>query len=247
MRVLIDPGHGGKDPGACFKSLKEKDLTLAIAQRIRDQLKLNDAIQIKLSREVDETCSLTKRVEIAERFKADLYLSIHINAGGGTGFESYRYLTTNHHTTQIHNEMHEKIVQTLEVTDRGMKVADFFVLRKTTMPAILTESLFIDHYKDYEVLKNESMINKIAAAHAEAIILLNPTEQKEKHIMCGSFNKLDHAKIRQRQLKEVGYNSRIITTYKNEKMFYRVIIKYLNAKKQTEKTLKALGFDTFII
>lgn len=79
--IILDPGHGGEDPGAMGQSsLREKDITLDIARRLRDQLKKNTDYRIFLTREDDITLSLEDRIDFANAIGGDLYVSIHINS-----------------------------------------------------------------------------------------------------------------------------------------------------------------------
>src|SRR5690242_5441041 len=93
-RIYLDPGHGGTDSGAVGNGLQEKALTLAIALQIRSILQANWAVDVRMSRTTDATVSLDQRTNDANAWGADIFVSVHINSGGGTGFESYRYLTT---------------------------------------------------------------------------------------------------------------------------------------------------------
>ncbi len=247
MRLFLDPGHGGRDPGACYRQLKEKDLTLAIALRIRDQLAHQKDIVTKLSRHVDETCSLRDRVQLAEGFKADIYVSIHINAGGGSGFESFRYLTTGKETTEMHQLFHQAMTETLLVTDRGIKRGDFYVLRQTSMPAVLTESLFIDHPLDYDSLTRPAMINRIVKAHVEAILRVKNKGKNKTQWGCGSFKSESLARKRKMELKAAGFDVDIKQTRVKGSPFYRVIVHENTMTEDTDVRLHALGYDTFSI
>lgn len=86
--IVIDPGHGGSQPGACSNGLKEKDLTLKIAKYFRDELKEYSGVEVYMTRETDRDVSdggddeLSKRVEFAAKKNADLLVSVHINASG---------------------------------------------------------------------------------------------------------------------------------------------------------------------
>src|SRR5690606_33324558 len=92
MNLMLDPGHGGHDPGAVAHGLREKDLTLDIAQRIRHMLEAEyEGVEVRLTRESDTDVSLSQRARMANQWGADFFLSIHVNAGGGTGWESYRF------------------------------------------------------------------------------------------------------------------------------------------------------------
>ncbi|GEM01335.1 N-acetylmuramoyl-L-alanine amidase [Halolactibacillus halophilus] len=242
MRVFLDPGHGGDDPGACFKALKEKNLTLAIALRIRDQLASQKEVIIKLSRHTDETCSLSKRVKLAEGFKADLYVSIHINAGGGSGFESFRYLKTGKDTVELHQLFHRTMIETLQVTNRGLKRGDFYVLRQTSMAAVLTESLFIDHPSDYENLMKPSMIDRIVKAHVLAILSIKNKDVNKGSFVCGSFQSEALAQKRGRELIAADFQVRIKSISVKGAPFYRVMV---NETGDTKAKLQLLGYDAF--
>lgn len=242
MRVFLDPGHGGHDPGACFKALQEKDLTLALALRIRDQLARQKGVMIKLSRHVDETCSLSQRVKLAEAFKADLYVSIHINAGGGTGFESFRYLKTGKATIELHQLFHQTMIEMLHVTDRGLKQGDFYVLRQTSMPAVLTESLFIDHPSDYENLMKPSMIDRLVNAHVAAILRIKNKGANRSSWVCGSFRSEALARKRELELIAAGFQVRMEPISVKDAPFYRVIV---NESGDTKAKLQLLGYDAF--
>lgn len=82
VKIFIDPGHGGTDSGAVGNGLKEKDLTLKISKKIKEKLANYENVQIKLSRESDQTLSLPQRTNMANAWGANYLISVHINAGG---------------------------------------------------------------------------------------------------------------------------------------------------------------------
>lgn len=172
-KIYIDPGHGGTDPGAVGNSLQEKALTLAISLKTRDILKANYSVDVRMSRTTDATVSLTARTNDANAWGADIFVSIHINSGGGTGFESYRYTSASAGSVRLQGLLHSKILTATRaissVTDRGQKAANFHVLRETAMPAVLTENLFIDTAYDAGLLKRADFINATANGHAQGI------------------------------------------------------------------------------
>ncbi len=91
--VVLDPGHGGRDPGAGTGSIKEKDLTLKLARAMRDELLRNGGIRVALTRDNDRFLSLAERSEIARRMGADLFISVHADStegvSGATGASVY--------------------------------------------------------------------------------------------------------------------------------------------------------------
>ena len=170
MKIFIDPGHGGSDPGAVGNGLQEKNLTLNIATRVRSILISEyENVSIQMSRTGDQTVSLTSRTNAANRWGADFYLSIHINSGGGTGFETFRYSGVGRPTSTYQQRIHDSIMAEITLKDRGIKQANFHVLRETRMPAILTENGFIDSRNDANLLNSSSFIESLARGHANGV------------------------------------------------------------------------------
>ncbi|MEX3715769.1 N-acetylmuramoyl-L-alanine amidase [Cytobacillus horneckiae] len=170
VKIYIDAGHGGTDPGAVGNGLQEKALTLQIAQRVRELLSNYSNTEIRMSRTGDQTLSLAQRTNDANSWGADYFLSIHINAGGGTGYEDYIYPGTSAPTTTYQNLIHEEIMKIVDFRDRGKKTGNFHVLRETKMPAILTENGFIDTVADANKLKQAFFILAIAQGHVNGLV-----------------------------------------------------------------------------
>lgn len=170
VKIYIDPGHGGTDPGAVGNGLQEKSLTLQIATRVRDLLRNYSNADVRMSRTGDKTVSLAQRTNDANAWGADFFLSIHINAGGGTGYEDFIYPGLGAPTTTYQNLIHEEILKVVDFRDRGKKQANFHVLRETRMPAILTENGFIDTVADANKLKQSSFLQAIAQGHVNGLV-----------------------------------------------------------------------------
>lgn len=172
-RIYIDPGHGGSDPGASANGLQEKDVALDIALKTRDILNEQySGHTIKLSRTSDITKSLGARTNEANNWGANFFVSIHINAGGATGYESYTWngsYDNKERTNAIRRTIHNKTVEQTGFTDRGAKQANLHVLRESSAPAVLTENGFIDNAADANKLKSDAFIEEIAQAHANGI------------------------------------------------------------------------------
>ncbi|MFC3882305.1 N-acetylmuramoyl-L-alanine amidase [Bacillus songklensis] len=124
-KVMLDAGHGGSDSGAVGNGLEEKDLTSRIAQYAKTYLLNYYEVQIGMTREDDRFIKLQERANIAKRFNADLFVSIHINAGGGTGFETFIYSQPSQATIAFQNILHSRILQAMraygQTADRGKK------------------------------------------------------------------------------------------------------------------------------
>lgn len=172
-KIYIDPGHGGTDPGAVGNGLVEKALTLDIALRTRTILLNSWNVSVRMSRTTDITRSLTFRTDDANSWGANLFVSIHINAGGGTGFESYVYPTAGSATLRLQDDIHAAVLSNMRsisaVTDRGQKSANLHVLRESHMSAVLTENLFIDRVADANLLARDDFRQATARGHARGI------------------------------------------------------------------------------
>lgn len=168
-KLVIDAGHGlPNDPGASYNGLKEAELTLKIAKKIKKKLKKYD-VKVKMTRSTNKFLTLTQRTNIANNWGADAFISVHINSGGGTGFESFIYNGgTSSNTKTLQNKVHAAIMNEIDVRDRGKKQANFAVVRQTTMPAILTENLFVDG--DNNLLKKNKVLNQLADGHVAGIV-----------------------------------------------------------------------------
>ncbi len=169
--VLIDPGHGGKDPGAVgLGGLREKDIILPISKRIAQVLQQN-GVQVVMTRDSDYFVTLPGRVKLAERANADVFVSIHANAVGPgrsdvSGLETYYYDSGLGLARTVHNS----ILQSVNVKDRGVRRARFFVLRKSSMPSILVETGYLTGREDNAKLRSSAYQNQMADAIARGIL-----------------------------------------------------------------------------
>ncbi len=178
VKIFIDPGHGGTDTGAKANGLLEKSLTLAIALRIRDFLMDYENVQVKMSRETDKTVTLKQRTDMANSWKADYLLSIHINAGGGEGYEDYIYTSPSKASVANQNILHAEVIKQTGMVDRGKKRRNFHMVRESNMPAILTENGFIDHRNDAANLSRSSFIEKIGLGHVNGLVQIFGLKKK---------------------------------------------------------------------
>src|SRR5699024_11242296 len=128
--------------------LVEKKLTLKIAKKMNSLLKDYKDVTVKMSRKTDKTVSLKSRTDEANKWGADLFLSVHINAGGGTDFESYVYNgDIELKKKKVHTTIHNEIMKQINVTDRGKKKGNLHITRESRMADLITETRFIDNKK----------------------------------------------------------------------------------------------------
>ena len=169
--VVVDPGHGGKDPGAIgIGGLREKDVILPIAQQVASLLE-QQGVQAVMTRTSDYFVELAPRVTMAERANADLFVSIHANAVGPnrpdvSGVETYYYSNGQRLAQTIQNS----ILQSLDVKNRGVRRARFYVLRKSSMPSVLVEVGFVTGREDAAKLSNPTYRSQMAQAIARGIL-----------------------------------------------------------------------------
>ena len=171
-KIVIDPGHGGKDPGAIGPNeLQEKDVVLSVAFKVRDLLE-SYGYTVILTRTTDVYLSLQERCDIANNNDADLFISIHNNSfsdPSANGTETFSYLP-NDEGGQVAKVMQSKLIAALGLRNRGHKTSDFYVLRNTNMPAVLTELAFISNPKEEALLKTDEFQTKAAKAIVDSII-----------------------------------------------------------------------------
>jgi N-acetylmuramoyl-L-alanine amidase len=171
VSVIIDPGHGGKDPGAIgIGGLREKDVILPISIRVAQILQEN-GVQAVLSRNSDYFVSLKGRVDMAERGNADLFVSIHANSVGlsrpdVSGLEVYYYSSG----YNLARSVRSGILNSVNVKDRGVRKARFYVLRKTSMPAILVETGYVTGREDAAKLSSPQYREQMAQGIANGIL-----------------------------------------------------------------------------
>lgn len=175
MRIAIDPGHGGSDPGAVGNGLQEKDITLAISLEVARLLRAAGQT-VTLTRETDQYVGL-----IAARTPAaDISISIHVNAGGGQGLETWVSLFNRPaESRRLGQAIQDGILRQVPFVDRGLKTrknsagtADYlYMLRQPPGVAVLVECGFIDSAVDAEILRRPENLTKIAQGIANGVMV----------------------------------------------------------------------------
>src|SRR3989441_880439 len=168
--VVIDPGHGGEDPGAVGPSgLRESDVVLDIALRARDLL-AHDGIRVLLIRDSDATVDLADRPRLAREGGATIYVSIHANASpraAVNGTETF-YLTPQ--SLVLAQMIQDELGVVVGIPSRGIKTANFVVLRDNDIPSVLVETAFISHADDELRLRDQAFRQHVAEAVHHGIV-----------------------------------------------------------------------------
>ena len=263
MKLYLDPGHGGSDPGAVGNGLREKDITLDIAQKIQSILTKNyENVKVKMSRTGDTSKSLSQRTNEANSWGADYYLSIHCNSfnGSAKGYEDYIHsaLSDSSTTAKYQDIVHSEVMKLNQLQDRGQKKANFHVLRESNMPALLTENGFIDNAQDAALMKQSSWRQKVAQGHANGVAKAFNLQRKQENdsgaiykVIAGSFKSKENADERVSFLRSKGIDSYVDTISISGGTWYRVQAGAFSSRENAEKRLdevkKAGISDAYII
>lgn len=173
--LLLDAGHGGKDPGTSGNGMQEKNLTLTIAQKIEQELQ-GSGIKVYMTRNSDVYPENSTRAQTANDI-ADLMVSIHINSGPETanGTETLYQVHANDNgarltSKQLAEILQGKVVSATGNTNRGVKLrTDLLILNRTTVPSAIVEVIFITNIGDALKISNPSYQDQVAQAIADGI------------------------------------------------------------------------------
>lgn len=198
-KFKFDAGHGGKDPGGIGNSLQEKDITLKVVLKMKELMEPYEA-DVTLTRSTDKYVSLNERTDVANEDDVDYFVSVHVNAGGGEGFESFIHdkLSSTSETSKLRTIVHNEIMKEIGGHDRGKKSKNFHVLRETkheddsTIPAILTEIAFIDNGNDAKKLKSDAFLDKVAQGHVNGLVKAFNLKKKKTSSKTESTNHTHH-------------------------------------------------------
>lgn len=175
--VMLDPGHGASTGGKRSPdgSLLEYEFNRAVANKVKALLEAQ-GVEVLMTVTTDEDTSLEDRCKIANASDADIFVSIHANAYGNgsewtspTGWEIY-YYATSALGKQLAESIHDATIPDSGMKDRGVKTANFYVIKNTSMPAVLIEHGFYTNEEEVELLKSDEWRSKIAQCDAEGIM-----------------------------------------------------------------------------
>lgn len=172
MRIFIDAGHGGSNPGTIgTNGLKESTVNLDVALKLGRILQ-NNGYTVNYSRTTDINVSLSQRATLANEWGADYFVSIHCNSNtdpniGGTSTFYYRSGTIAESFAIVVNT---NLVNQIELRNIGTFSANFAVLRLTSMPAILVELAFLSNPREATLLATNSFRENCAIGISNGII-----------------------------------------------------------------------------
>ena len=189
--VFLDPGHGGKDPGAVYYNTNEKDLTMQVYQKLRKELQ-GLGYTVLSSRDSDVYVDfVTERSKIANNTNSDIFISIHFNASGSpasnrSGIQTYSYEEAAGYPSRInsywHNhpdrisesnrlaaDIHSSLLAETGAKDAGLLQSSFAVLRETDKPAVLLELGYIDNFNENQQIRSDAYQNRLVTGIVKGI------------------------------------------------------------------------------
>lgn len=178
--ITLDAGHGGSDPGAIGSDgTKEKNITLAITKAVKELLEKKGA-KVYMTRTTDvdvygpnasDADELQARVNVGEKYNSDLFVSLHVNSSVNKnvgGFSTYYYPKTSN-DLRIAKSIQDQLTANFGVDDLGVRQANFYVIKRISMPATLVEMCFISNEKELVLMKGKWFQNKTARLIAAGI------------------------------------------------------------------------------
>ncbi|MGM0843844.1 MAG: N-acetylmuramoyl-L-alanine amidase [Bacillota bacterium] len=215
MRIIIDAGHGYSTPGKRSPSgMREYEFNRAAALAARETLLFYEKTEVYFTHSDKEDVSLKRRTNYANRMKGDVFISIHANAFGNgwndaNGVETYVHATKPAAALSLATSIQTRLTASTGLVNRGVKAADFHVLRETEMTAVLVECGFMTNRKEADLLKTSSF--RAACGQAIALALadhygLVKKESRLYKVQAGAFSERENAETLLSKLKEAGFD-----------------------------------------
>ena len=222
-KVFLGVGHGGTDSGAVGNGFEEADLNLAIAKESAITLQRH-GVTVLMSRTKDENDTLNDEIKECNKFKPDLAIDIHNNAGGGDGAEAFYHYKGGVSKTLADNVLAE--IVKIGQNSRGAKTRknalgkDYYgFIRETNAPAVIVECAFIDNKKDIAIIDTAAEQKKMGVAIAKGILKTlgiayveeKKTETSDKiyRVQVFAGNKANAEKLK-KELSSKGYKAIIV-------------------------------------
>ena len=173
--IVLDPGHGGKDPGAVRGKAQEKQIVLKVADLVKQKLEQDGAV-VKMTRAGDTYPSLTDRVQYAKEQNGEIFVSLHANAASkntAKGTETFYSVTSNSNEKEdnaLATAINNQIVKNAKMYNRGVKRADYVVIKGQVIPAVLVELGFVSNNEDLAKLTSDEYIEIFAQSIYNGIV-----------------------------------------------------------------------------
>lgn len=212
LTIALDPGHGGEEDGACYYGIREQDINLTVARKVKKELEKYPNVTVVLTRDKEETVGLFERAGRASAANADILISIHFNASNSHESQGASvYISTGENYRKKLQKLADHLLGEFEalglenagtfarVTQMGGRRADgsfddyYGILRhayNSGMPAIIIEHCYLDSRKDKEFFQSKEAIDRLAKADANGIAAYYGLAESD-----GTKGKAKHAKV----------------------------------------------------
>ena len=176
--IVVDPGHGGSNPGAVANNTRESDNNLAVSLKLRDKL-VQAGAKVIMTRDTDRTVApegsslsseLEARVNLAETNQADLFISIHSNENPDGSITGAMTFFPNGKSSLLASDVETSLIAATSAINKGTDPATFYVLRNTSMPSTLVEMGFVSNKEEATLLTSDGYRMKIAQGISNGII-----------------------------------------------------------------------------
>lgn len=167
--VIIDPGHGGNDLGAADSYVYEKHINLDVSRRLERSLK-EAGFKTVMTRTKDEFIALSERSSMANRYRNAIFVSVHFNSSyrvAALGIETFYRTAESEKLAQL---VQKELIKNIGATDRGVKTANFAVLRNTKHPAVLVEGGFVSNKDERSAMTDPLYRQVVADSIARGVI-----------------------------------------------------------------------------
>ncbi|NYE57695.1 N-acetylmuramoyl-L-alanine amidase [Carboxydothermus ferrireducens] len=171
-KIVLDPGHGGKDPGAVGAGgIAEKEVTLKLALAGKALIEKLGG-EVVLTRDKDVFIPLPQRVKIANNSEARAFISVHLNAATdhtARGIETY-FKAGREDSESLAAKVQKQLIDEFGFKDRGLKTATFYVIKNVRLPGILAEIGFITNPEEIKIVNSSDGLSRFARALAKALL-----------------------------------------------------------------------------
>lgn len=225
MKIAIDAGHGYETPGKrTVDGMKEYEFNRAVAGEMKKLLEKYEGVTVLFTHSDQRDVPLNERTTKANKEKVDVFISIHANAHGNgnqwtsaEGIETYVYTIKPKTATRLAQMVQNELISSTKRKDRGVKTANFHVLKATSMTAILCECGFMTNKEEAALLQTSSYRLTCAKAIVDAIVKYYQLTKTKSTIssslykvQVGAFSNKQNAEALAKELKAKGYDTFIV-------------------------------------
>ncbi|WP_409295445.1 N-acetylmuramoyl-L-alanine amidase [Peribacillus sp. SCS-26] len=243
MKIMLDAGHGYNTPGQRSPDgMKEYEFNRAVALLARSMLLNYQGVTVYFAHSDKNDVPLIQRTDFANSLAVDVFLSIHANAFGNgcdwteaEGIETFVHPSRPSEALELAQKVQALLTAKTGLRDRGVKTADFHVLRESSMTAILLEAGFMTNKEEIKLLRSEYFRKTVAEAVVKALV--QQYKLKPKESASESLSKTSEQ------------NSPNLPDHSEPSALYRVQAGAFKDRKQAEKLaarLKKAGYEAFI-